>query len=164
MVKFTDIIYNEYVKKYGGYALIGLVSTIFAITGIYCLYKYYFNNIDRENRNKVDIPNANSQTNTIYLYFFNANWCPHCTTAKPEWIDFVNAHDGSVVNGKTIQCVGGINGTDCTDTDDAAVQEKIQTFGIDHYPTIKLVKDDVVIDYDAKITNDNLYKFIQTVA
>ena len=41
--------------------------------------------------------------------------------------------------------------------------ENIETYKIEGYPTIKLVKDNQVIDFDAKPTKDTLTKFLNTV-
>jgi hypothetical protein len=43
------------------------------------------------------------------------------------------------------------------------ISELIKKFKIDSYPTIKLVKDDLIIDYDAKVTTDNLSQFVNSV-
>jgi hypothetical protein len=41
--------------------------------------------------------------------------------------------------------------------------ELIKLYNIDAYPTIKLKKDDIVVDFDAKITQVALSKFVNSV-
>ena len=66
---------------------------------------YYFYqkwNMPRADKYK-DIyqPNDNG-ANEAVIYFFFADWCPHCTNAKPEWTSFANKHDGKLVNGELL--------------------------------------------------------------
>ena len=41
--------------------------------------------------------------------------------------------------------------------------ELIKLYNIDAYPTIKLKKDDIIVDFDAKITQVALSKFVNSV-
>ena len=53
---------------------------------------------------------------------------------------------------------------DCTDPDLSSDTEVlISKYNIDHYPTIKLVMGEDVIDFDAKITKESLTKFVNAV-
>ena len=39
----------------------------------------------------------------------------------------------------------------------------IKKYNIDSYPTVKLTKGDVVVDFDSKITKDTLIQFVNSV-
>jgi len=112
-------------------------------------------------------PNANGavgktpeKTKHATLYMFYVTWCPHCTKAGPEWDSLVTSMEGRPING-TVVSFEKIN---CTDDDsDPQIAKLMSTYSIDSFPTIKLVKDDnQVIDFDAKITEDNLKTFLKT--
>ena len=85
------------------------------------------------------------------LYFFFTNWCPHCKTAKPVWEKL--KEQTTSVNGVTINYVD----VDCEK--DPTLAEKYKVEG---YPTIKLVKDNEVIEYDAKPKYETLTEFLHT--
>jgi thiol-disulfide isomerase/thioredoxin len=41
--------------------------------------------------------------------------------------------------------------------------ELVKKYNIDSYPTVKLTKDDMVVEFEAKITKDSLIKFVNSV-
>ena len=64
-----------------------------------------------------------------------------------------------LVNGYKVSCVG-IN---CTNEDDANTNEYINKFNIEGYPTIKMLKDNKVIDFESRITTSSLNSFLDTM-
>jgi thiol-disulfide isomerase/thioredoxin len=92
------------------------------------------------------------------VYFFFADWCPHCKKAKPEWAKFVNNHDGKTINGLKLKCID----VDCTNSDLPETTQMISKFGIETYPTIKMSKNNQLYEFDAKITEKNLEEFVKT--
>jgi thiol-disulfide isomerase/thioredoxin len=127
---------------------------------VYCYYKFVIPKIKHKKQN--NIPNE-SGNNIVYVYFFNVSWCPHCVNAKPVWTKFCDKFNGKEMNGCVINCVGSYEGTDCTETEKPEISEMIQNFNIEHYPTIKIVKDTNTIEFDAKITYENLEKFANAI-
>ncbi len=97
----------------------------------------------------------------ITVYFFTADWCPHCRSAKPTIDKFDEKYNNKTINGKKII----IKRVDCTDSDNADVSKIINTFDVKSFPTV-LIQDDNKkrFDFDAKITDDNLENFVKTVA
>jgi thiol-disulfide isomerase/thioredoxin len=117
---------------------------------------------------KMDEPSTNNEFNSksegleggkeAEIMFFHTDWCPHCKTAKPEWDQVKAEYDGKTINGYTIYF------TDINCTNDSPETEKMMnTYKIEGYPTIKLLKDGTVIEYDAKPTKDTLVQFLNTV-
>lgn len=161
MPKFTDVLYVNYYRPYRRHLLITLTTLVFIGVG----FTIFYMNKSRINpvSNTSDIPNAQRRNSPCEILFFNANWCPHCKRAKTEWVTFVNKYDGEVVGNYTIQCVGGADGINCTETSDPNIQEMIQRYSIEHYPTVKMKMDDDIIEFDAKITMENLTKYVTTV-
>jgi thiol-disulfide isomerase/thioredoxin len=90
------------------------------------------------------------------IYFFHADWCPHCKTAKPYWEAFKAGHHNKVVKGYKITC----QSVDCTNDKDQPAAQMINRFNVDSYPTIKMVKDNTTIDYDSKVTQSALTSFV----
>jgi|1048.fasta_scaffold59781_2 thiol-disulfide isomerase/thioredoxin len=87
------------------------------------------------------------------LFFFFTEWCPHCQKAKPVWASLKEEIDGKLINRYRVI----FREVDC-DKDEKMANE----FGVEGYPTIKLVKDGQVIEYDAKPDKDILVQFLQT--
>ena len=92
------------------------------------------------------------------LLMFHVDWCPHCKTAKPEWDKVANKYEGKSVNGYKVT----FTDVNCTE-ETPDVQEMMETYNIEGYPTIKMIKGDQVIDFEAKPTESSLTQFLTTV-
>jgi len=91
------------------------------------------------------------------LILFYVDWCPHCKTAKPEWETIKSSFDGKKINGYTVV----FTDVNCTN-ETKEIEKMISTYKIEGYPTIKMIKDGQVIDFDAKPTQSSLTKFINS--
>lgn len=92
------------------------------------------------------------------LMLFYVDWCPHCKTAKPEWEQVKTEYGDKTINGYRII----FTEVNCTnETPD--IEKMINQYKIEGYPTIKLLKDSQVIEFDAKPTKANLDQFLNTV-
>lgn len=160
MSKIVELLFRSF-SLYQKPILISLLIVVFISISVWCYFRFAKNTI--KHQKETDIPNKGGKGETIYLHFFSVDWCPHCVKAKPEWERFCEKYDGSEINGNTISCVGGKTGVDCTKSEDPKVSETIQMFNIEHYPTLKMVKNEDTIDFDAKIQYDNLVTFVKTV-
>ena len=87
------------------------------------------------------------------ILFFYTEWCPHCKKAKPHWEQFKERYDSQIVNNHKILC----KEYDCDKN-----EKMCDKYGIEGYPTIKMLKNDQIIDFDAKPTIENLTKFVET--
>ena len=96
-------------------------------------------------------------TKEAELMIFSVDWCPHCKTAKPEWDKVKAEYSGKQVNGYSIL----FTEINCTN-ESPQVTKLMDQFKIEGYPTIKLVKDGQVIEFDAKPTYSNMTQFINT--
>jgi len=88
------------------------------------------------------------------LYLFKVDWCPHCKTAKPVFDEVEKELNGRPINGYVVT----FKTVDCEAEPDMA-----DKFKVDGYPTIKLVKNGEVIEYDAKPEKDKIIEFLMTV-
>ena len=108
----------------------------------------------------------NSEHNTVSsqnskdaeIMFFYVDWCPHCKTAKPAWNDVKSEYENKTINGYKV-IFTEINCTEET----AEVESLMNKYNIEGFPTIKLLKDGQVVEYDAKPTKDTLTQFLNTV-
>ena len=89
---------------------------------------------------------------------FTVDWCPHCKTAKPVWNDVKTEYEGSVINGYKVSFVD----YNCT-KETAETQSLMDKYKVEGFPTIILIKDNQVIDYDAKPSKTTLVQFLNTV-
>ena len=96
---------------------------------------------------------TNKQADVADLYFFYTTWCPHCKKSMPIWKSLKDELENKEFKGVTINFIE----VDCDK--DTALAEK---FNVQGYPTIKLVRGNQVIEYDAKPNKDNLMEFLNT--
>lgn len=108
--------------------------------------------------NSERVPDDGSAKGTAEILVFTTDWCPHCTAAKPAIEDIERQYNNTTVNGHKII----ITRVDCTD-ESPEVEAKMNELGVEGFPTIKMIKDGQVIEFDAKPTKDNLEQFINTV-
>jgi thiol-disulfide isomerase/thioredoxin len=134
--------------------MIMVVIIIFIIIAIYVYYTYVAPTVDAK-----FIPNseyhseASTKEQEVELLFFTVDWCPHSKKAVPIWNDLKAEYEGSTYNGYNINFIQ-IDGEDNPDMADK--------YKVDGYPTIKLVKGNQVIEYDAKPTIENLKEFLSS--
>jgi thiol-disulfide isomerase/thioredoxin len=101
---------------------------------------------------------GNNTGNSAELLFFYADWCPHCKAAKPIWNDLKSEYSDKTINGYQIT----FTEIDCSE-ETAEVEKMMNKYNVEGYPTIKLLKDGQIIEYDAKPSKETLTKFLNTV-
>jgi thiol-disulfide isomerase/thioredoxin len=149
------------IKNNMSFGTLGIVLLIllFLSVSIYYYYKvvapktstsYYAN---REN-----MPNDGSGSKQAELLLFSVDWCPHCKTAKPEWDSLKKDYQGKTINGYVVI----FTEVNCTN-ENPEVEKLMNTYKVEGYPTIKLLKDGQIIEYDAKPTKETLEQFLKSV-
>jgi thiol-disulfide isomerase/thioredoxin len=94
-----------------------------------------------------------SENKIIDLYYFYTAWCPYCKKAFQEWNKFKAEWNQKVYEGYTLQ----FHEVDCD------IQEALASkYEVTQYPTIKMIKDDMVIHFDAKPTVHSLTSFLMS--
>ena len=91
----------------------------------------------------------NKRVDSVELLFFYTDWCPHCKTAKPIWNDLKDTTP--MINNVKINYI---------DVNCETETELAEKYNVDGYPTIKLIKDNQVIEYDAKPDKETLLVFL----
>jgi thiol-disulfide isomerase/thioredoxin len=106
---------------------------------------------------------GNPEPNDAVLYFFYADWCPHCTRAKEvggPWHTFKSRHGEEVRKNNTVI---DIKEVDCTDSKKDGVESMLKEYNVKGYPTILLVKNGNHYLYDTKPDADRIEEFIDKV-
>tara|TARA_B100001093_G_scaffold253054_1_gene242136 strand:- start:399 stop:842 length:444 start_codon:yes stop_codon:yes gene_type:complete len=125
-----------------------IVFTLFIVIVYFVYKKYIFDKIKPKYvENKEFI--GNKKQDYVELYFFYTDWCPHCKSAKPIWENLK----------KTTPSINNVK-INYIDVDCEKEKELAERFNIEGYPTIKLVKGNQVIEYDAKPDKETLILFL----
>lgn len=143
---------SEKIRPYSKWILWGLLLGIFVLAA-------YFGYTKWSKPQKESVPPGIYQpvgNRDATIYFFAADWCPHCKKAKPEWSKFASRFDGRTIGGFKVTCVH----VDCTDAEQPEAAHMISKFNITTYPTVKMIKDNQTFEFDSKITEKNLEEFV----
>jgi len=133
-----------------------IAVTVFIIACVYVYTQYVAPSTKSTYvHNKEFAPKGTNElsTETADLYFFYTLWCPHCKKSKPIWDELKSQVGGNAINGVTINFIE----VDC-DKD----VETAEKFKVEGYPTIKMVRGNQIIEYDAKPNLETLNQFLQT--
>lgn len=144
----------SFIIKYK-WALVVLVGAILTTM----IYYYIKNKVIKNQQPNEYVPGeSNNSKKEAEIILFYVDWCPHCKTAKPEWNKVKAQYDGKDINGYIVVF------TEINCTEETPETEKmIATYKIEGYPTIKLLKENEVIEYDAKPKEETLVQFLNTV-
>jgi thiol-disulfide isomerase/thioredoxin len=160
MSKLVNSILN-YIQPFVKYTWIILIIVIFLLVGYYG-YKRYAAPAISDSVYK-DVANANRRGLNADIYFFHADWCPHCKKAAPEWKDFQDEYNGKSVNGYTIVAHDFNCTEDSGENSNEKIAEMVQKYNIQGYPTIIITTDDgKTINFESKITKKSLETFVNS--
>jgi len=155
---------SSYLANMSQYMTTNTLLLVFALLFFILLavyYYYYYISPDMKAKykpNNEKITGDNVSNGTAELLFFYANWCPHCKAAKPIWNELKNEYENKKINGYKII----FTEIDCSE-ETKEVDKMMNQYNIEGYPTIKLLKDGEVIEYDAKPSKETLVQFLNTV-
>ena len=155
-------ILSKFKNLFGGYTSIIVIFVIlFSVISLYYYFYYVYPKVKPTYQpNKENMPQTNNTgaSNTAELLLFYVDWCPHCKTAKPIWNELKTEYENKTINGYKV-IFTEIN---CT-TETAEIEQMVNKYNIEGYPTIKLLKHGQVIEYDAKPSKTTLDQFLNTV-
>jgi thiol-disulfide isomerase/thioredoxin len=135
------------------------VVILFSVLAGY--YYYYYVTPQSSAKYKPNSEHLNENPNegkSAELLFFFAEWCPHCKTAKPIWNDIRAQYENKTINGYRVV----FTEVNCSE-ETPEVDKLMNQYNVEGYPTIKLLKDGQIIEYDAKPSKDTLTQFLNTV-
>jgi len=142
-------------------AIVAIIAVIlFGVIAVFYYFYYVAPSMKAAYKpNSEQIPlGAGEPSSTAELLFFFADWCPHCKAAKPIWNDLKAEYEHKTINGYSVV----FTEIDCSN-ESAEVDKMMNKYNIEGYPTIKLLKDGQVIEYDAKPSKATLIQFLNTV-
>jgi thiol-disulfide isomerase/thioredoxin len=146
---------NKLFKTAGNtqFILVILIAIVFLFISVFFYRRYVASGINKKYvaNNEFKKNGDDDGSSSADIYFFYTEWCPHCKTAKPIWADFKNQMSGKNINGITLNFFE----VDCDK--DTATSDK---FNVKGFPTIKLMKGNQIIEYDAKPSTANLIEFV----
>jgi thiol-disulfide isomerase/thioredoxin len=137
-----------------------LAAVLFIVISV-SFYYYYFKPkylAQSYTPNSEHDQDSGESNNTAELMLFYVDWCPHCKTAKPDWDEVKAQFQNKTINGYQVV----FTEINCT-TETEEVEKLMNKYKVEGYPTIKLIKDGQVIEYDAKPSKDTLIQFLNTV-
>ena len=138
----------------GGSYKIGLIlflAAIFIGLAFYLYTTYISPKINPEYVENKEILSG-EKPNEAELYFFYTTWCPHCKAAK-RMGKLREEYENKPFNNTNII----FREVDC-DKEEKVADE----FKVEGYPTIKMVKDGEIVEYDAKPKYDTLKQFLKS--
>jgi thiol-disulfide isomerase/thioredoxin len=146
---------DKFHKKIGNVQslIIILVVILFIIAALVIYRKSVVGRMNKKYVPNNEFNKSRQGIESVDLYFFFTEWCPHCKTAKPIWFDFKKDMEGKKVNGVSINFFE----IDC-DKD----TETSDKFNVKGFPTIKMMKGNQIIEYDAKPSKETLHEFVKS--
>ena len=140
--------------------LVIILILLFSLIGGF--YYYYYVKPSSSSSSAKYYPNREKDPSgtgkTAEVLFFYADWCPHCKTAKPIWNDVKSEYENKTINGYRVV----FTEINCSE-ESGESEQMMNKYNVEGYPTIKLLKDGQVIEYDAKPNKDTLEQFLNTV-
>ena len=105
--------------------------TIIALILGFLLYLCY-------SRNSTVLAENFTSHDPVKIRMFYVTWCGHCTSTKPDFIEYQNEFNNKEINGRKIE----VEMIDCDQETELAEQN-----GVNSYPTFKALKDGETINY-----------------
>jgi thiol-disulfide isomerase/thioredoxin len=159
MAGFYEVI-NRIFQPYKTLFFFTFLVILFGLISYFIYTKYLSNYIN--DRKYTDVANSMSRDDGLQIYFFYADWCPHCKNAKPDWNNFRSQVEGTqTASGYKVRTVA----VDCTNLDtDIESAQLVKEYDITGFPTVFAMKDNKRIDYDAKVDLTSLNQFLNVIS
>ena len=148
------------------FVVIIILIAIFIGAAIFVYNKYVAPKLNPTFVENREFTNKEIKNNDATIYFIYATWCPHSKKVIKHWEKLKKKYDYKIikrpVNPDTQATLTFI------EFDGDKQEEEIEEFSkshgknIDGYPTIILVKNNEVIEFEAEPTMSNLNEFIKT--
>lgn len=137
--------------------MILIVAIFFLIVAIYLYNKYVTPMVDNKfipnNEFQQKSDDSDSDIQNVELYIFTVNWCPHSKKAIPIWEQLKAEYSNKTFNNYNINFIQ-VDGEE-----NPSLADKYKVEG---YPTIKMVKGNQIIEYDAKPSLEHLKEFLNS--
>jgi thiol-disulfide isomerase/thioredoxin len=136
-----------------------VVVIFFVVLAVYYYYNYVSPKLQPSyNSNREPESKVSGSSKQAELMLFYADWCPHCKTAKPIWNELKTEYQNKTINGYHVL----FTEINCTN-ENSETEQMMNKYNIEGFPTIKLLKDGQIVEYDAKPSKETLKEFLNTV-
>jgi len=150
------------IKNSLSWGTLGIILIVIIFIGVSL---YYYNQVVSKklspsysaNRESIPVSKGGGGGKQAEILMFSVDWCPHCKTAKPEWESLKQEYQGKTINGYSLI----FTDVNCTN-ETPEIEKLMNTYKVEGFPTIKLLKDGKIIEYDAKPTKDTLVQFLNS--
>lgn len=99
---------------------------------------------------------GSSAQNQAVIYYFYADWCPHCVNAKTEMNKIKQNYDDQKMNNYIIT-FEDVNCSNPTSNE----EELMEKYNVEGFPTIVLETSSGVVHYDANIKEAEFKTFLE---
>jgi hypothetical protein len=150
----TAVLYNDLIKPYKRIILYVFLIAVFSVATYFAYKTIIQPRLSFYENFGADVANDNNRMNQATIMGFFADWCPHCTKAKPEWATFTApmAKDAQPFGKYLLKATQ----VDCTDGNDP----RIQQYNVNGYPTVLIIKDGQTVKYEGPVKASNLTSFV----
>ena len=133
-------------------AMVALVVVILMVGVYFLVKKNKLLGMEGFDGSMNEKPNP-GEKEVIFVLFF-VDWCPHCKTVKPEWEKLMKLNN-TKVNGNTIKI-------QAANAEGSQVEkEAARDNNVEGYPTIKLISQSQVLDYNGARNAEEMGKFVK---
>ena len=142
------------VVSYKQFYIVFALAILFLIAAMYTYKRYVSPKMkDIYVANQEFTTGGDQAADSVDIYFFYTTWCPHCKKSMPVWRSFKDEIGDNKIKGYRVNFLE----VDCDKDTDTA-----DKFKVTGYPTIKMVKGNQIIEYDAKPDKDTLMQFLMS--
>lgn len=154
MPGISTVLYNDFIRPHKRLILYVFLVAVFSAATYFAYVSLAKPRMAFYENFGADVSNDNNRQDQATIMAFFADWCPHCKNAKPDWTTFSSGLSADKpYGGKYLLKADTV---DCTDGNDP----RIQQYSIDGYPSVIIIKNNDVVRYKGKVTEDNLTKFV----
>ena len=145
------------------FVIIIVLIAIFIGAAIFVYNKYVAPKLNPKFIENREFTTEGPSSSDATLYFIYATWCPHSKKVIKHWEKLKNQYDFKIVNRPVKNYAVTFIEYD-GDKQENEIEEfsKLYNKKIEGYPTIILVKENEVIEFEAEPSLENLNEFIQT--
>lgn len=148
--KYSSLISKIYKNK--NLFITGLLIIITLLLVLYYVRDYMYSVKELDTKEGM----TGSGENEAEVIFFFADWCPHCTKAKPIVDDLKSKYNNRTINNKKVS----FKYIDCSvETQD--MKRDMEKYDVESFPTIVIQNGDKVTKFEDKVEAEALSQFIE---
>ena len=136
--------------------MILVVIIFFLFVALYVYNKYVPPLVDEKYIPNNEFPlkkDIEADGGDIDIYLFTVTWGPHSKKASPVWEEIKKEYNDQPFNGYKLNFI---------EVDGEENPELADKYKVEGYPTIKLIKGNQIIEYDAKPSVEHLKEFLNS--